>query len=129
MLRASGLTRDAFAESLGIQGPFVSLLTSGKRELSLDVARRIHARYGYRVGWQLEGELPKKADQTAEGPPSLLEQVQQAIATLRVVEHGLRAEASTPAPAPGAAKTAAIVRRVKAAGEPKPRPKGKDRSA
>lgn len=87
-LRESGLTRDGFAEVLGVTGPFVSMLTAGRRELSLDVARRISAEWGYRVGWLLEGELPVKpaggiATPASNSPVELLHSV---MAQLRVLE-------------------------------------------
>lgn len=66
VLRESKLSRDDFAQSIGVQGSFVSLMSSGKRGVSIDTALVIHEKYGWRPAWLVFGELPERPD-SADG--------------------------------------------------------------
>jgi transcriptional regulator with XRE-family HTH domain len=53
-------SQEAFGRGIGISGPMVSMIATGARQMTLDVARAISRKYGYRVAWLLEAEEPEK---------------------------------------------------------------------
>lgn len=73
------------SKALGLTDQMVPLLMRGERDLSIEVARKIEATFGYRAAWLVFGALPQRTDDPSE---AALEQARVAGRMEMVMEVG-----------------------------------------